>query len=325
MAYTRITSFQDGPRLTVSQLIKAPTVIPARILEMTNQKFIVDQVLRSAPGAPGGAVLYNESTPLFSEDGAFDVEEFGEIPTTMGDLGQPKVQRTIRKALALKISQQMIDRNAMDAVNIQLQQVRNSFLRTWEDYFLAGFLGNAAIPTLAASAAWGAATVTATNIYTDLAHAVYNVMNADADSSNGTGQQKFGFQPDTIVLNNLVLTKLLADANVTKVLQVGDAATRQPFVAGVGTVANAVFGAFNLRVVPSWRLTPDKAIIVESGTVGGITDERPMGATPLYEHRPTETWRSDVSRISAMFVDQPKAGLILTGINGGSSSIANFT
>lgn len=325
MAYQRITSFQDGPRLTVNQLVKAPTVIPARILQMMEQQFIVDQVLRSAPGAPGGAVLYNESTPLFSEDGAFDMEEFSEFPTTMGDLGQPKVVRTIKKGLSLKISQEMIDRNAMDAVNVQMQQVKNSFLRTWEDYFLAGFLGNAAIPTLAASAAWGATATAATNVYTDLAHAVYNVCNADADSSNGTGQQKFGFEPDTIILNRLVLAKLLSDANVTKVLQVGDAATRQPFIAGTSTVGEVIFGAFGLKVVPTWRLTPDKVIIVQSGVIGGIADERPMGATPLYEHRPTETWRTDVSRVSAMFVDQPKAGLILTGVNGGSSSIANFT
>jgi hypothetical protein len=82
--------------------------------------------------------------------------------------------------------------------------------------------------------------------------------------------------------------------------------------------------AFGLRLVTSWRLDPDKAILLESKTVGGISDERVLGSTPLYEHKPTETWRCDVSRMSAVFIDQPKAGVVITGINAGSHTIANF-
>jgi hypothetical protein len=325
MTVTRITSFQDGPRLTVNALVKNPTVIPKRVISMMDQMFLVDKVLRSAPGAPGGAGYFHESTPLFAANDSEDVEEFGEIPATTGQLGDIKFYKTIRKSFALMISQQMIDRNNWDAVRTQMTQLKNTFTRNWEDYFLAGFLGNSSIPTLTAPVAWGATTASATqNVYFDLAHAVYNVMNADADSSTGVGQQKFGFEPNRIILNRLVLSKLLTDANVVKVLQVGDAATRQPVVAGVKTVGNVIFGAFNLEVVPSWRISPDKAIILEKNTVGGISDERPFGATPLYEIRQRETWRSDISRVSGMFIDQPKAAVILSGINGGSSSIANF-
>ena len=325
MAPTRVQSFQDGPRLTVNTLVKSPTLIPKRIVSMADQAFIVDRVLRNAGSSPGGAVIYNESTPLFADGNPEVVEEFGEIPVVNTSTGKQMVARTVKRAMALMVSKEMINRNAVDQVNSQITMIKNAFVRTMEDVFLDAFLTNASIPTLAASAAWGAAAAAATNVYTDVAHAVYNIQNADADSANGTGSNKFNFNPNTIVINDKVLTLLLTDANVTKVLQVGDAATRQPLVAGTGSVGNVVFGAFGLKVVPSWRISPDKVIILESHTVGGISDEVPFGATPLYEIKPRETWRTDVTRTSAVFIDQPKAALILTGVNGGSSSIANFT
>lgn len=320
MAYQRITSSNDGSRLTVNTMVKDPTLIPMKVLQMLDQKFIVNKVLRDAGSAPGGSVVYYESTPLFAEDGAFDVEEWGEIPATMGDMGQMKGARTRRKGLAIKVSQDMIDYNKVDIVNKQIVQAKNSFLRSWEDYFLNAFLTNASVPTVAASGTWGTGTVAAANIYTDLAEAVYNISNADADTANGTGVQKFDFEADTIVINKLLLTRLLMDANITKVLQVGDAATRQPFLAGVQGVADLIFGAFGLKPVVTTRLSPDTVILLQSGVVGGIADARPLGATPLYEHRPEETWRTDITRSSAVFLDQPKAALILTGVNGGAAN-----
>lgn len=320
MAYQRITSSNDGSRLTVNTMIKDPTLIPMKVLSMLDQQFIVNKVLRDAGAAPGGSVIYYESTPLFAEDNAFDVEEWGEIPATMGDMGQMKGARTRRKGLAIKVSQDMIDYNKVDIVNKQIVQAKNSFLRSWEDYFLNAFLTNANIPTLAVGQAWGtstAATGTAGTVYTDLAESVYNISNADADTATGSGVQKFDFEADTIVLNKLMLTRLLMDANVNKVLQVGDAATRQPFIAGIAGVADIIFGAFGLKVVTTTRLDPDTCILMQSGVVGGIADARPLGATPLYEHRPEETWRTDITRSSAVFIDQPKAALILTNINGG--------
>src|SRR6185312_3724617 len=96
---TNIISVQDGPRLTVSMLLKSPTLIPKRILDMMDQMFLVDSVLRGAQDAPGGSVLYFESTPLFSADDPAIMDEFGEIPTSNGSLGTPKVVRVVRRAL----------------------------------------------------------------------------------------------------------------------------------------------------------------------------------------------------------------------------------
>jgi hypothetical protein len=326
MVMRRITSADDGPRLTVSQLIKSPTLVPKRIVQMAGQGFMVDQLLRQGPPIPGGSLIFSESEPLYADENPMNVEEFGEIPLTTTSTGEMRVAKSVKKALGFRISQESIDRNNFDKVQQDMLKLKNSFAKTYEDVFLQALL--AALPTLAStntSDGWigTAASAAGTGIYADLAHATYNVRNADADTSNGTGEQKFHFAPDTIVINDLMVSRLLLNPDITKVLQVGNAATSQPLVTGDAT--DLFMKAFGLRVVKSWRLDPDKAILLQSKVVGGVSDERVLGATPLYEHKPTETWRSDVTRMSAVFIDQPKAGIVLTGINDGSHVIANYS
>lgn len=322
MAMRRITSVDDGPRLTVSQLIKSPTLVPKRIIQMAGQGFMVDQLLRQGPPVPGGSLIFSESEPLYADENPMNVEEFGEIPLTTTSTGEMRVAKSVKKALGFRISQESIDRNNFDKVQQDMIKLKNSFAKTYEDVFLQALM--AALPTFTSSNTWiNTAVSTAGNgIYADLAKVTYNIGNQDADTNNGTGEQKFHFKPDTIVINDRVSALMLLNADIAKVLGVGDVAGRQPLVTGDAT--EVFLKAFNLRVVRSWRLSPDKAIVLQSKVVGGVSDERVLGATPLYEHKPTETWRSDVTRMSAVFIDQPKAGCVITGVNGGSASIANF-
>lgn len=329
MALMPIVSSADGPRITVSEMMKSPTAIPKRVLDMTQQEMIVDQLLRKGPDAPGGVVQYHESTPLFSDDSPMSISEMGEFPVTSGQDGAPMVVKTGKYGLSMLVSDEMIRRNRTDIVNTRMTQIKNKFGVFFHDLFLTALLGNANVPTLAAAAAWNVTASTAgQGILYDVAHALYNIRNADTDSTNGTGVQKLGFNPDTVVLNDKVATYLLNNPDIMKVLQVGDVANRQPQLQdGGNSLQNGapvpeVF--YGMKVVRSWRLNPDKAIFLESGTVGFISDERPLQATAMYRINERETYRSDISRICAVGIDQPKAALILTNVNGGSTSTANF-
>lgn len=296
----------DGPRLTVNALVKAPKVVQALLLDMMRQEFIVDQILRPAGSAPGGSIVYHESTSLFAQQDPEIVAEFGEIPATVGSVGTPKVARAVRRALALKISQEMIDEDAIDRVNTQIMQIRNSTVRAWEDTFLSLFRNDSAVPTMAATTgAWA----TATNVRKDLAEAKFRIRNADADSSNGTGQNKFGFDPDTIIISNRIAADLEQNDEMWKIMLSSPLAAENPQYKG--EMPRTLSG---LRIVRSWRMPDTEAIVLQSKIVGGIADSRPLKVTPLYEDRPRETWRCDVSRKSAMFLDAPKAALRITGL-----------
>lgn len=313
---TQIVSVQDGPRLTVSQMTKSPTLIPKRILSMTDQEFLSDAVLRHASDAPSGSVLYHESTPLFSAQDPAILDEFGEIPTTNGSLGTPLVARVVRRALGLRVSKTMIDRNNVDAVNVQITQIRNTMVRAWEDALFSAIVANASVQTVTTSANWAGGS---SHIRGDVNAAKYLIKNASADAA---GKQKFGYIADTLIISAETETDFL-DSNEVSTPYVGNIADEN--LRYTGKLPNKFLG---LDVLVSWRLSayfPDGAIVLQRKVFGGVSDERPLQATPLYGEGggpnggPTESFRTDVTRASAIFIDQPQAVVLISGVNGGTT------
>ncbi len=314
---TPIVSVNDGPRITVSALMKAPTTIPRRIISMSDQAFLVDSVLRNAEDAPSGSVLYWQSTPLFADDDPTILDEFGEIPTTNGSLGTPLVARVVRRAFGLRVSKQMIDRNAVDAVNTQVLQIRNTMVRAWEDALFSAIVANSAVQVMQTDHAWGAS---GSHIRQDVNSAKFLVKNAAADTA---GKQKFGYIADTLIISTESEMDFLNSDEVSKPY-IGNIADENLQYTGV--LPNKFLG---LDVLVSWRLSayfPSGAIVCQRKVFGGISDERPLQATPMYgvgngpNGGSTETWRTDVTRASAIFFDQPLAVVLIAGVNGGTGS-----
>jgi hypothetical protein len=312
---TPIIGVQDGPRLAVSQLVKQPTVIQRRILSMMNQMFLVDALLRKGNDAPSGAVLYYETTPLFTTDSPVVIDEFGEIPTTNGTMGIPKVVKTVMRAMGLRVSKRMIDRNNVDAVNSQLLQIRNTMIRAWEDAFLSALIANASVQTMTTDTYWGAS---GSHIRKDVNSAKFLIANASADGNGQNGTNKLGYVADTLVISTSTQTDFL-DSNEVSLPYVGNIADENLLY--TGKLPNKFLG---LDVVVSWRLDTyanGTAIVLERMTLGGISDERGLYATPLYPEGngpnggPTESWRSDTGRMSAIFLDQPLAAVVISGVH----------
>jgi hypothetical protein len=314
---TSIRSVQDGPRITLSMLVKSPTLIPKRILDMADQQFLVDAVLRDAQDAPSGAVMYFQSTPLFTDDDPTILDEFGEIPTTNGSLGTPLVSRVVRRSFGLRVSKTMIDRNNIDIVNTQITQLRNTMIRAWEDAFFSSLIGNSQVQIMTVGVAWDQA---ASTIRKDVNNAKFLVKNAAADTA---GKQKFGYIADTLIISWESEIDFLSSDEVSKPY-VGNIADEN--LQYTGKLPNKFL---NLDVVTSWRLTayaPSVAIVCQRKVMGGISDERPLAATPLYPEGqggnggPREAWRTDVTRASAIFFDQPKAVVMIVGVEGGTGT-----
>lgn len=306
MALNPYGKSNDGPRITVNALLKNPRTIPGRVLRMLDQQFITDSVLRNAGGTPSGAVVYEESAPQFAEHEASVVQEGSEYPTTRGLVGERKVVRTVKRGLALEVTEEMRMRNDIDAVNRSLTQVRNTIVRQHEDLFLKLFAEHASVQTMPASGLWD---VNATRVRDDLADAMYMVREAAVE---GRADDFLGYEPDTLIVSNLTATDLLKSDDIAKVYQ-GNIADETPGY--VGAMPGRFFG---LRILKSRRMSkimPEKAILLNSRIVGGLVDERPLRATPMEQDRKREVWWSNVSRISTMFLDNPKAAVIITGVN----------
>jgi hypothetical protein len=71
----------------------------------------------------------------------------------------------------------------------------------------------------------------------------------------------------------------------------------------------------DLTVLQSRFWPDDQVLICERGTIGFIGDEEPLNSIPLQEQKKTRSWWTRVNRNSAIGIDQPKAGIIITGVS----------
>lgn len=310
MANSQVVSISDGPRTTVSELVGAPMWIPTRLKEMMTNVFVSETILRNAGPNPAGLVGYSEGNPAFLVGDVQDVAEFGEIPVSYGEMGIPRVAIANKRGLAVRVSREMRDENRIGAVQDQMTQLRNTFVRADANASMA--LLNAGVPTMPVANAWDDP---AGNPRRDLADAILEVTRAaPAPGGVASPQEWFGFRPDTIFLNSAIIPVLMDNENFLKVYQ-GNVANES--IAYTGALPGRMQGLVPVDV-PSWPL--DRALIVERGTVGFYSDTRPLEFTGLYPEGggpnggPRETWRADATRKRAMALDQPKAGIWLTGL-----------
>lgn len=298
---TPFVSSVDGPRITVNDFLKDPLRIPTLIIDMLDQGFIADAVLRNAGSNPG-VVKYYEHTPLYADGTARVRAEFGEVPVYTTSRGVPKSAFSEERPMSLVVSDEMRRRNDVDAVNIALTQIRNSMVQTWDDVFFDFVLGHAGTNSHTAAAGWGLETG---DIRKDLLQAAYLVKTAK-DTNGST----LGFKADTVICNEETEFDLLSNKEFNSVYLGGNIADEN--LRYTGKLPNKILG-FDVLVTP--RMPDNKLIMMQRGRAGFISDELPLQATALYRDEPRKSWRSDIQRASAVGLDQPKCITVVTGVN----------
>jgi hypothetical protein len=301
---TGARGYSDSPRLVVAELLKDPLTIPALILNMTENEFIMDSVLRMGGAAPSGAVRYSESTPLYADDFPEIRPEFGEVPVVPTSIGVPRVVFSHERAMAIMVSDEMRRRQTIDPVQRQLQQVRNTMVYSWNTAFYSAVVANASIQTLAVANPWASASSTTR---ADIAQGVYLVENANIVSPNGVTQW-LGFEADTLIINHGTKNTLL-QSSAFAAPYIGDIASENLQYTGV--LPNKIF---NLDVLVSRQVPAGNAIIMQRQRCGFYADELPFMAGPLYREESRKIFRSDVQRASAIGLDQPLSIALLSGV-----------
>ena len=300
---------QQGLRVAVNDYIKDPKLIQARMLDIMRNEFIMEDLLRNAGGNDSGVVRYEQDSPLFADSDPMIVAEAGEIPLLTGGDGLPKAAFTVKYGAGIEISREARSRNKVDQIDKRMKQVRNSFTRLYEKLMFSA-LSNAGCPTMPASAAWDIPT---TNIRTDVIAATSAVR--EANQSGATAgpavEDYLGFDPDTLVMSTRTRDLFFGNDSVTEVYGAGFTYdTKNPVY--TGTLENDFVG---LRVLVSRFMQDNEVWVMERKTVGGWSDEYPFSTEPLYPDKPRQVWRTDVTRRTAIFIDQPKAAIKITGVN----------
>ncbi|MGB6179878.1 MAG: hypothetical protein WBF79_01400 [Rhodococcus sp. (in: high G+C Gram-positive bacteria)] len=305
---TPVLSGGDGGRTTVSQLLGNPLLIPARILDILQNAFISETLLRDAGANSNGMVQYEEETPLYLDGDLADVAEFGEIPVAAGQIGLPRIAVGSKKALGVRVSREMRDENKIDRVNTQMRQLSNTAIRG-QEAALRALLLNPSIPTIAASAAW---TSGSSKIRRDIANAQEVIATAKPTASQGN--DLLGFEANTVVFPGSITPVLIDNEEFLKVYK--DSLSTED-IRYTGKMPKKVLDldALKTRTWPN-----DRVLVVERGTVGFYSDTRKLESTGMYPEGngpnggKTETWRSDTSYKRVMGIDQPKAACWITGV-----------
>lgn len=302
---TPVYAAQDGPRVTVDTLIKDPLQVPALILDMTQNEFIVDAVLRNAGLAQSGVVRYEESTPLYADANPEVRAEFAEVPVVPTSIGSPRAVYSHERAMAIMVSDEMRRRQIIDPVTRQLLQVKNTMTYSWNAVFMNAIISNPSVQIMQVANAWDTANST---IRADLANAGFLIENAAIQTPSGVDQW-FGFEPDTLIVNQYTKNTLL-QSQAFAAPYLGDIASENLLY--TGKLPNKIF---NYDVLVSRQVPKGAAILMQRQRCGFIADELPMMASPLYRDEPRKTWRSDVQRAAAIGFDQPLSIVLLNGVD----------
>lgn len=294
----------QGVRITVNDLIHDPLMVRARLLNMSRQQWIMEALLRNEGPNNSGVVGFEENTPMFLDDEPEVVAEGAEIPLGQGSEGTPKSAFTIKTALGLMITREMRDRNKIGIVNRRMIQLRNTFLRNWERRMFAEFR-NKAVNVQPVTTAWA----TSTTLRDDISLAVETVTEAELGQGGNQGQDFLGFVPDTLVIPTSTKYDLLRSDTFAKLYELGDKTSLHPMY--THQLERTIMG---LTVMESRFLPNGEAYVMQRGEVGGYSDERPFQVGELYEDKNNETWRANAVRRTAIFIDQPKAYVKLTGV-----------
>lgn len=305
---TPLGSSYDGGRLTVSAILRQPTFVQAYLLRIADDLFVGEKLFRKVQNCPGGVVVYHTSTPLFTGDTSANLEEFEEIPAVVGQLGTPASAVSRRKGLAVQVSEQMRTRNDVNAVNIQLEQVRNNLIRDYDSRFMTTMdVAVASSHVVAAAAMW--AGTTSDTVRKDIATAAITI----------TGEKR-GFRPNALLIDQTTAWDLLGNPNIWEIYRGAVAGQNPQLTGGVGNNGVPTLGSggrmlgLDVWITMDGNITAGNAYVLQTKVFGGISDERPLRAVPWYEYKPKEQWRSDVTRASASFVDQPLAIAKITGV-----------
>lgn len=301
---TPLLDSQSGNQLTINEFVKDPLLIQATVLDVMNQGFLVDSILRNAGTASGGVVGYRSSEPLYADSDVATRAEFAEVPILETSLGTPQTAYVEERAGSIVVSDEMIRRLTIDPIQRQLMKLRNTMVKSWDGTWLNTLLTTSGVNTLTAPTHWAS---TSANARDDILNAMYLIETAFPPGTDST--QSFGWEADTLVIGKDTKSALIQNTTFS-----------QPYVGNIASESLQYSGKlpqqlFGLDVLVTSRMPAGYAVVMQRNIAGFIADELPLTVTPTYRDEPRKMWRADVQRASAMGIDQPTAIAVISGVS----------
>lgn len=315
MAVQTVTHSYDGPKWTVSDLVKQPTFVPNQIAKIVNDSNIADQLLRTGPNAISGAVTYEQTLALYAGAEGEIVGEYAEYPMTTAPMRTRVAASTTKRGLGFRFSEEMRTRNDVGRVQDEMGMVKDTLIAGKDKALITAVLGNSSVQSFPASAAattdgWYATDPNVSKIKYDVGRAIFKLTSQGVVGAQYS--EKLGYKANTMIVHPQVSAMFIQSPEVAAMFQPA------PTPAGKLVSFNGMYPSkfLTLDLFESWRCPQDTVIVCQRNAMGFISTEWPLKGTPLKFDDSTDTWTSYFKYRDLVVVDNPLAVCKITNIDG---------
>jgi hypothetical protein len=295
----------SGDVLTINRFLNSPTMVYRRIRTIAEQRFVADVLLTGRVEASGGAIAYEVSESIFTDRDPSGVAPGGEYERALASGGTPALATVTKYGQDVRVTDEAIGRMKLNPVQRAMLKSVNRTVNYVDTITLAA-ISSAVTQTQAAAAAWSSAS----------ADPFLDVMLADSVVQDLTQ----GYETDTLALTVTLYARLVANQKVIAGLRRESSNT----VTETGQVLE--IAGKTLRPVPTSRMPAGVgAILVDSTQLGALGYENIpspeyQGAADAIQSfvrrdpNATDSWLLRTRRPVVPFVQEPGAGIKLTGV-----------
>lgn len=291
----------SGDLLTISRFLADPTRLQRRLRDFRDLRFVADQILTQRFRSTGGAVLYEMSENQFTDRAVEAVSAGSSYPFANLPTGTAALAAISKWGQKVRITDEEITRNVYQgaAVDRALRKVVNSIISKVDAVAMSAI--SSAVTQTSASSDWTAATPV---FLRDVLKAKAVIVGLN-----------LGYNPDTLVLNDLQYAYLMSDDKFTNALS-RETSTNPVYTGEVERVAG-------LNIVVSPSIGTAGAMVLDSTQLGGMADE--MDQAPGYavadlavqtkaiRLEGNDAWDLQGRRKTVPVVQEPGAAVKLTG------------
>lgn len=279
---------------TISRFLNTPALVERALRTIVQQRFVADLILTGRVPAQGGAIMYEQNESIYADRTVLeDVMPGQEFPMSTVGTGPAAISTVKKWGIDTDVTLESVRRRRMNPVDRALLKLGNTVVKQVDTVGLAAI--NAQVTTtLAATAAWGNASA---NILLDLTTAEAMIDNLNQ-----------GYSADTLVITPLQAARLLSDKVLQAALRREDPSN--PVYTGINYVGT--IGGLDIFKTPN---SPDTTAgwVLDRKVLGGMSDEEPFTSNSWWIQN-NEKWRLRAKRVTTPWVQEPNAGIKITGI-----------
>lgn len=284
--------------VTINRFLADPTAVATRVNELASQRFISDFLLTDRQDVSGGAIVFEQDDPFYTDRAPQAVSPGAEYPLAGVGSGTPQAVRVTKWGQDVPITDEKIKRSNFSPVEKAFNVIVNQLVKQIDSLSLS-LIASQVTATQAAAFSWAGSTST---ILRDIMLAKAKV----------TALNK-GYDPNVIVVDDQTWAILASDDKLSTLMAREDK-------------GNAVYsGEFRtvagLTILPTPNLPAAGAWIIDTNALGGIGDEKlgegyagDIVETKSIRDEDNDQWRVRGRRVCVPYVNEPGAAIKITNI-----------